>query len=585
MLQKKAVYKKYVAAVLTVAVAGTVGMPVLAAEPKGNTQKEEVVYANLNTDGSVKEVNVVNIFDQKQKGQIVDYGDYQSVRNMTTTDEIKYTGDTVKIDAAAGKLYYEGKLTNEELPWNISIDYFLDGEKISPENLAGKSGALKIALKIEENKDGNNAFFDGYALQTSFSLDTDQCKNIQAKDATLANVGSDKQITYTILPGKGIDTEVTADVTDFEMDGIAINGIPLGLDVEVDDEKLLDRVNELLDAIGKLDDGAGELQDGTKELKNGGKSLNDGVSTLNSGAETLDQGVKTLNSGMEQLQAGLSELNGKSSSLTGGSAKMKRALSQLQASLNSVDLDALTGSMPSQGGKEAEALKTKNAEAIQALDAMTAQADPQTAAQLSSIKGLLQADNSYIEGTQQYMSSAANGMSELTSQLTQLKGAVNTLVSEYSKLDSGINDYTDGVAKIVAGYDKISGGAAALQTGSSALKEGSSSLSSGTENLVDGILKLYAGTGKLKDGTKTMKNETSGMDTEVEDQIDELLKSVTGDDFEPESFVSEKNTNIDSVQFVIQTEGIQMEEEKEVVDEEPETLSVVQKFLKLFGLE
>ena len=41
----------------------------------------------------------------------------------------------------------------------------------------------------------------------------------------MANVGSNKQISYTILPGKGLDAEVTADVKDFEMDAVTINGV------------------------------------------------------------------------------------------------------------------------------------------------------------------------------------------------------------------------------------------------------------------------------------------------------------------------------------------------------------------------
>ena len=58
-------------------------------------------------------------------------------------------------------------------------------------------------------------------------------------------MGSDKQLTYTILPGKGIDTVITADVTDFEMDAAAINGVRLNLDVDVDDTDLMDKVDEL----------------------------------------------------------------------------------------------------------------------------------------------------------------------------------------------------------------------------------------------------------------------------------------------------------------------------------------------------
>ena len=97
-----------------------------------------------------------------------------------------------------------------------------------------------------------------------------------APDATVANVGSNKQLTYTILPGKGADIEITAEVSEFEMDGISINGIPLNLNIEVDDEELMEQITELLDAISQLD-----LQDGAQsDLKSGVNDLKDEPSSF-----------------------------------------------------------------------------------------------------------------------------------------------------------------------------------------------------------------------------------------------------------------------------------------------------------------
>ena len=130
------------------------------------------------------------------------------------------------------------------------------------------------------------------------SLDTDKCKKIVAPDATVANVGSNKQLTYTILPGKGADIEITAEVYEFEMDGISINGIPLNLNIEVDDEELMERITELLDAISQLDDGAAELYDGVFDLQDGAQSdLKSGVNDLKDGAEQLHSGAADLKDG------------------------------------------------------------------------------------------------------------------------------------------------------------------------------------------------------------------------------------------------------------------------------------------------
>ena len=165
-------------------------LPVSVSAVEANTDKEEVVYVNLDNDGSVREINVVNIFGGNTEGVIVDYGKYLDVRNMTTTDTIDFSGDAIKIHSSAEKLYYEGKLESTLMPWDIQIRYFLDGREYSAEEIAGKSGEIKITVRITQNQKYRGDFYDNYALQASLSFDTDQCKNIVAPDATVANVGS-----------------------------------------------------------------------------------------------------------------------------------------------------------------------------------------------------------------------------------------------------------------------------------------------------------------------------------------------------------------------------------------------------------
>lgn len=698
-------------------------MPVsaLAAEP--NTPKEEVVYINLNTDGSVKEINVVNIFDLNESGTITDYGTYQSLRNMTTTDEIDYSDGTVTINAAAGKLYYEGRMEGNAMPWNISIHYYMDGTEYTGEEIAGMSGAFKMTIDITENASCTGNFFDGYALQASVTLDTEQCKNISAPDATIANVGNDKQLTYTILPGKGAEIEITADAVDFEMGGLSVNGIPLNLSIEVDDEELMDQVTELLEAIEKLDDGAGELYDGVYDLQDGvqsnlqdgvsglkdgttqlysgagrlqdgGTSLQSGAAELQSGTVSLDEGINSLNTGISQLQSALDALNAKSGTLTGGSAEFKAALGQLQSALDGVsvtseDLSALATASSSiksgvddlvngitalqqnlsvaaykaamsQNGLDIAELQSGNTEAIASINNLLGQVDSIEAILTSmgisqdslspwktecvelanELVALLQANNAAITGTESYLTTInqnltllldgattlqtsyaafdskitelVDSLGSLAYQMSSLSTAVNSLVSAYEELDNGITEYTDAVAQIVVSYSQISNGAAQLVTGSSSLVSGSQTLYSGTSELLSGIVEiyngagslydgteqldegvaellagivqLYDGTGELKDGTSTFREETEGMDTEISNKINELIESITGSDLEVQSFVSSQNTEVDNVQFVIQTEGIQIEEANETIVEKPETLNFWQKFLKLFGL-
>ena len=123
-------WKKMIATVMAVSLAISVTPVSQAAASTENTPKEEVVYVNLGGDGSVEKINVVNIFELEQDGTIVDYGEYESLRNMNTTDEIQVSEDRITIDAKAGKLYYEGELDGKVMPWNIVIRYYIDGEEL-----------------------------------------------------------------------------------------------------------------------------------------------------------------------------------------------------------------------------------------------------------------------------------------------------------------------------------------------------------------------------------------------------------------------------------------------------------------------
>ena len=81
-----------------------------------------------------------------------------------------------------------------------------------------------------------------------------------------------------------------------------------------------------------------------------------------------------------------------------------------------------------------------------------------------------------------------------------------------------------------------------------------------------------------------MREATDGMDDEISDKIDEMIKSITGDSAEIVSFVSEKNINVEAVQFVIQTETVEIDDRETIAPIIKEELTFWQKILRLFGL-
>ena len=609
--------KKIMAALLAGTMIVTSVTPAMAeAVP---SSKEEVVYVNLTSGGSVKEMYAVNIFDDKN---ITDYGDYLSVELLNTTDNINQNGDEITFSSSADRVYYKGKMKSTIMPWNISIKYYVDGKEYAPEEAAGKSGKMEIYFKVSKNEAYDGSFYDAYALQASFILDTEIAKNITAADATLANVGNKKQLTYTILPGEGIDTVITADVTDFEMDAVSINGIPLNMNIQVKDEELMNKVDELLGGIEDIDNGADELNSGVNRLSDATRD------DLQPGVNQLNDGMKDLNDGVLKIQDGLDELNSKSYELTSGSAQVLSALNTINSQLNSQEqkdsisqlvsgsagikdgITNLTGKLGElQAGvsyakfMDALAAKGLSDEAISQLELSNTQIADMLESSYPVAAGTILKNNQIIEGLKsginQYLTTVNTnitalyqgaqslnteyakldaGIRSLAVSVQQLADGVNQLVSEYGKLDKGVNEYTEGVAKVIAGYSQI-------VTGTSDLLSGSGELRDGTAELVNSIAELYDGTSQLKDGTGEMRDETDGMDTQITDKIDEMVNGITGGNYELVSFVSEKNTNVKAVQFVIQTESVQIKEADEATPVVEEKLNFWQKVLKLFGID
>ena len=609
--------KKIMAALLAGTMIVTSVTPAMAeAVP---SSKEEVVYVNLTSGGSVKEMYAVNIFDDKN---ITDYGDYLSVELLNTTDNINQNGDEITFSSSADRVYYKGKMKSTIMPWNISIKYYVDGKEYAPEEAAGKSGKMEIYFKVSKNEAYDGSFYDAYALQASFILDTEIAKNITAADATLANVGNKKQLTYTILPGEGIDTVITADVTDFEMDAVSINGIPLNMNIQVKDEELMNKVDELLGGIEDIDNGADELNSGVNRLSDATRD------DLQPGVNQLNDGMKDLNDGVLKIQDGLDELNSKSYELTSGSAQILSALNTINSQLNSQEqkdsisqlvsgsagikdgITNLTGKLGElQAGvsyakfMDALAAKGLSDEAISQLELSNTQIASMLESSNPVVAGTILKNNQIIEGLKsginQYLTTVNTnitalyqgaqsinteyakfdaGIRSLAVSVQQLADGVNQLVTEYGRLDKGVNEYTEGVAKVIAGYSQI-------VTGTSDLLSGSGELREGTDELVNSIAELYDGTSQLKDGTGEMRDETDGMDTQITDKIDEMVNGITGGNYELVSFVSEKNTNVKAVQFVIQTESVQIKEADEATPVVEEKLNFWQKVLKLFGID
>lgn len=669
--------------IVSVLIFALVPMSVFADENQtaANTPKEEVIYVSLNGDGSVKEIYVVNIFELDKDGKIIDYGKYESIRNMTTTDELGYSNSTVTVDAKAGKLYYEGRLKSNVIPWNISIKYYMNDKEYSAKDIAGKSGDFRLELVVTKNENYEGNFFEGYALQTSFTLDTNKCKNIVAEGATLANVGSDKQITYTILPGSGAHIKVTAKVNDFEMSAISLNGIKLRMGIEINDDSINELINKITTAIKDIDDGAGKLNDGAGQIY-------DGTSTLEDKVGEMYNGVGQLTTGSSSLSNGLAEITSKNQELLSGAMTVFESLcnaatTSLNAELTANGYDAVKLTPKNYAAELNKLLKLLDADNVyqKAYDVALAKVTKEVEANAEALyKGYIEANAdsiylTYIESISDslYKQVAAQifyeelidkGFSEseaknylelakekgiiddlvekmtddqknqvitgalasltddqkkqiregalesltasqkkqirdgyidqlmksedVTKQITEAVSAVvGTAVASITSLKGQLDNYSlfyDGLVEYTSAVSEAAKGANTIKINMNTLYSNVGLLNTSVGDLNDAVKALFDGTTELKNGTAEFVSQTDGIDTLVSDMIDSVISSISSSDAAIKSFVSEQNTNINSVQFVIKTSAITAPIHQPSAPVQEKKLNFWQKLLRLFGL-
>ena len=270
----------------------------------------ENVYVHMSADGEISGTYVVNSYTLDEETDITDYGNYTKVQNLTNMEALNQDGNEITFHAEEGKFYYQGDMVNAELPWDFTITYKLDGNEMTPEELAGETGSLEIIIDTKKNARVDSRYYDNYLLQINLSLEGETTRKIVAEDAAVAEAGTAKQVVFTGMPEQDNHFVVTADVENFEMDGISITGTPFSMAIDMGDtDEMVDQFDELTDAVDQLNEGTSKLAEGMKKLDNGADSLKSGSAQFASGLSTLSGNSKTIVNASKQIKSALNTIN------------------------------------------------------------------------------------------------------------------------------------------------------------------------------------------------------------------------------------------------------------------------------------
>lgn len=256
-----------------------------------NVTKSETVYVNLDAAGNrLSTVVSDKLHSDLSQVKLMDKSDLSDIVNVKGTELPVINGTDIEWNIDTNDLFYRG-YSDKELPAQIGIKYYLDGSEISPDDLKGKTGTLKIEISMTntlyEEKEVNGVMHKIYNPMLMFGgliLPEDKFTNITAENGRFISDGSKTIVFFAGMPGVsdtlGIESDklkelgigaladvdmsgkymIEAEVTDCSLGNMYFAAMPLsGL---VKTFKLSDDINSLSDMLETLT----ELADSLKQV-------------------------------------------------------------------------------------------------------------------------------------------------------------------------------------------------------------------------------------------------------------------------------------------------------------------------------
>lgn len=307
-----------------------------------DVDKDETVYVFAKANGDVDNILVNETLKNRDKSATIeDTTDLKDIVNVKGDETFTQNGNKITWDAAGNEISYQGT-TDKQLPVSVKATYYLDGNEISPEDLAGKSGKVKIRLDYTSNEtvtkdvNGKDEDISVPFVAVSGMVLGDNFTNIQVTNGKYLAQGESNIVVGYAVPGldsgvkdaaKDLDTEipdyveVSADVTDFSLDmtvTMLVNGSEMDYSGDLDLTDLDDLTEALSSAGDQLADGSGELSDGAGQVSEGAGTLASKMGDLTTGAGSLKAGMESLSSSSGDLSNGVSVINQSAQAIAAG---------------------------------------------------------------------------------------------------------------------------------------------------------------------------------------------------------------------------------------------------------------------------
>ena len=427
-------------------------------------KKEETVSVKADAAGNPEKTTVlVCLSAAGRDGFLLDRSALTEIRNREGDEEFWEDGGLLYWENHGEDIEYEGT-GQDPLPVGVQITYFLNGHETDPEQLAGKSGHVKLRFDYENRTAGNGASSDDpsdgivpfYAVSLCF-FPEDTLENITVTNGRALSIGGQDVVMGLALPGiadalelSGRELTEEAELPDYvELEGDT-QSFELSFTATLFGTGLLgEEAGEALDDADELAGNMKDLAEASAELADGASKLSDALETYEGYLTQYTEGASALGKGAGELADGIAALKENAAALQKGAETLSESLAGLDALWEAYPLDKLPLDKLEPAARKLGLLKDREslAELIGGLRTMTGQL-AEGGAQLAEGLGAFSQGLSQLDG----------GASQLKEAAGQLPQAGEALTGGYEAILEGVREFADGLSEFdEEGIQELSG--------------------------------------------------------------------------------------------------------------------------------
>lgn len=306
--------------------------------------KIETTYAIMDSDGKLRKTIVSEQLANNNKEKTLnDISNLKNIENTSGNEKFTQDGNNLKWNAGGNKIQYKGNATSE-LPVDVKVTYYLEGQKKTAKEIAGKSGNITIRFDYDVKKEevaNGKTYKHPYTMASGLILDNAHFSDVKVSGGKAVDNGNQTIAFGVAFPSMnenlGIDrskmnipsfVEISAYTDKFELEGtytIALSGLFNDIDT-TEVSGATEKIQELKNGLNLLSDSSNKLLKGADDLSVGATEFDKGMAAFVLGVNKLQDGSGQLSTGIDSLSKGLMSLSANSSQINDGIGKLELSI-------------------------------------------------------------------------------------------------------------------------------------------------------------------------------------------------------------------------------------------------------------------